>query len=174
MSEGEKTQRGRKPENLWDKYKIGERLPEVQLWYSEGADDKIVAKKLNIGLTTFYKIKKQYPKFSEVLQKGKDIPDEQAVSALFKRVVGYDYEEVITEYKVGENGVVVPSLIRKIKKHVPGDVNAQRFWTMNRRPNDWREKKEISRPSTIKDFDLDSLPPELRANLDEYFQNLDE
>jgi hypothetical protein len=174
MSKGEKTQRGRKPENLWDKYKVGEILAEVQLWYSEGATDDIVAKKLNIGLTTLYKIKNKYPEFKENLKRGKDTADEQVESALFRRALGYEIEETTQEIKVNADGTAQPAIIRKTKKKVPPDVTAQIFWLKNRRPNEWRDKKEIGRPPTIKDFDLEVISPELRARLEEeLFQDRD-
>ena len=54
------------------------------------------------------------------------------------RAVGYSYHsEKFLQYE--------GQMIRApIVEHVPPDVNACRLWLMNRRPDKWRDKPEVS------------------------------
>ena len=59
-------------------------------------------------------------------------------NALLKRALGYDYVEVKEEI---ENGVVTK--VTRTTKHVSPDVGAAAFWLKNRKPTEWRDRKEV-------------------------------
>ena len=64
--------------------------------------------------------------------------DRQVENALLKRALGYEYKEVSEKF---EGGVLTE---RKItKKHVVPDITAQIFWLKNRKPEEWRDKREV-------------------------------
>lgn len=67
---------------------------------------------------------------------------------MFKRAVGYRYDEVIREpgtvvdEETGEEKRVMVET-KRVTKEVQPDVTAQIFWLKNRKPEQWRDKKDI-------------------------------
>lgn len=107
----------------------------------DGLTDEQIALKMGIGISTFYEWLNKFPELSDAIKKGKAPVDIEVESALLKRALGYDYEEVITEVEeLGEGRQ--KKHIRKIRKHMPGETAAQIFWLKNRRPGRWRDKVE--------------------------------
>ncbi|HQE49834.1 MAG TPA: hypothetical protein PKV93_10855, partial [Fervidobacterium sp.] len=62
--------------------------------------------------------------------------------ALLKRALGYEYEEVKQIIEKDEKGKD-RKRIEKTIKHVIPDTTAQIFWLKNRKPHEWRDKREI-------------------------------
>ena len=54
-------------------------------------------------------------------------------NALFRRAIGYEYDEVTYECGVET---------KRVRKHVVGDVTAQIYWLKNRRPDLWRDRRD--------------------------------
>jgi hypothetical protein len=135
--------KGRPNEDLFLKYHIEEKMKEIEILCRSGAIDKDLAKFLKVSLTTFYKIKRQSKELSEIVRNSKVVADLQIENALYKIAVGFDYEETTQEVKTNEDGSASPVLIRKTKKHIPGNVTAQIFWLKNRRPEKWRDKHVV-------------------------------
>ena len=116
----------------------------------DGLTDEQIALKMGIGISTFYEWLNKFPDLSDAIKKGKAPVDIEVESALLKRALGYDYEEVITEVEEipvgkgsdGQQIIHQKKHIRKIKKHMPGETAAQIFWLKNRRPGRWRDKVE--------------------------------
>jgi hypothetical protein len=109
----------------------------------EGFNDKQIADKLGIGLSSFYKYQREFSEFLESLKKGKAPVDFKAENALLKRVLGYTYEEKTTEMRIDEKGNTKPVVVKIVKKEVPPETTAIIFWLKNRRPDKWREKQSI-------------------------------
>lgn len=103
-----------------------------------GAIDKEMADLFNVSEQTLNTWKKHYPEFLESIKKGKTIADAGVALKLFKRAVGYDYEELHVEKK-GRKVV----LRRTVNKHMPADTTAQIFWLKNRQPEKWRDKQDV-------------------------------
>lgn len=128
-----------------------------------GATDEEMANILNIATSTLYEWKKEYPKFSESITKGKIIADAEIAESLFNRAKGYEFKEVKVESSTGlngddlfnaianENDSEITSLVEEYgigkvvttKKHIPADVAAAFIWLKNRRPKEWKDKKEV-------------------------------
>lgn len=144
----------------------------------DGVNEKQIASALNVAYSTFKEYKKKFPAFSALLKKGKEISFAQVENALYKRAIGYDYEEVRTEYiergKDRKNGnltitdKVKDKKVTRITKHVPGDVTAQIFIAKNRRPDKWADKHQIeNRVTDVTEAEkyqavFESLTPEQR------------
>lgn len=128
---------------LYEKYKITEKIPMIEAWCRNGATDLIIAKKLHMGKTTFYKLKRESPELCELLKRDKDYYDDLVENALHKSTLGFEYEETTQERRVNVDGTTTPILIRKIKKFIPPSIIAQIYWTKNRRPETWRDKQVI-------------------------------
>lgn len=109
----------------------------LQSWARDGLTDEQIAGNMGISHTTLYEWRKKYPNISEALKKGKEVVDVEVENALYKRAIGYDYEETTEEQS--EDGYKK----RVIKKHMPPDTTACIFWLKNRKPREWRDKQEV-------------------------------
>jgi hypothetical protein len=134
---------------------------------------------MGIALSTLSEWKKKYTEFSGALKEGKSQANAEVENALYKRAVGYDYEEVkvvaVPESKK-PSGKKEILKIEKTVKHVPADVAAIKLWLKNRTDH-WRDVQEIEQELTGKDggpvevraqsVDLSKLTDEELADLDE-------
>ena len=109
----------------------------LQSWARDGLTDEQIAGNMGISHTTLYEWRKKYPNISEALKKGKEVVDVEVENALYKRAIGYDYEETTEEQS--EDAYKK----RVIKKHMPPDTTACIFWLKNRKPREWRDKQEV-------------------------------
>lgn len=115
----------------------------IEGWCREGLIEKDIAKKLGVAYSTFRKYKNEYSALSAALKKGKEIADYEVENSLFKRAVGYEYEEKKVINYINEDGTEREFKREVQKKQVPPDVTAQIFWLKNRKPDKWRDKQEI-------------------------------
>lgn len=126
-----------------------EGLIKLEGWARDGLTDDQIAKNIGINRDTLYRWKKAHSDISDALKKGKEVIDRQVENALLKRALGYTYEEVTFEGDVE---------VKRVIKQVVPDTTAQIFWLKNRKPEDWRDKREI-----IKDDDNDQVLLFLKA-----------
>ncbi len=102
-----------------------------------GATDDEVAKALGVCVRTLYRWQSQHPEFCQALKAGKEVADNRIERALYHKAAGYTYD---SEKIFQNNGEVVRV---KITEHVPPDTTAMIFWLKNRRPDLWRDKREV-------------------------------
>lgn len=114
-----------------------EGLLKIEGWARDGLTDKQVAHNMNIAESTLHEWKKKYSVLSESLKRGKEVVDRQVENALLKRALGYEFKE--TTQELTEDGMRVTKVITK--QQTP-DTTAQIFWLKNRKPDEWRDKKE--------------------------------
>lgn len=140
-----------------------EGLLKIEGWARDGLTDEQIAHNMGISPSTLYEWKKKYPEILEALKKGKEVVDREVENALLKRALGYEYEEVKQIIEKDENGKD-RKRVEKITKHVPPDTGAQIFWLKNRKPNEWRDKRDVSVDGTIdtKVSKLDSILKQLK------------
>lgn len=75
---------------------------------------------------------------------------ENVENALLKRALGYSYVETIREQVIDYDkttGLPVGSHLeikKEITKEVVPDTTAQIFWLKNRRPEEWRDKRDVA------------------------------
>jgi len=124
-----------------------ENLLRLEAWARDGLTDEDIANNIGIVKSTFYEWKNKHRDFSNALKKGKEVADIIVENALYKRAIGYDYEEVKTI--TSADGVVMQKTITK--KHVPADITAQIFWLKNRKPNIWRDKLDVESDEETKE-----------------------
>lgn len=118
-----------------------EGLIKIEGWARDGLSNKQIAQNIGIREGTIYEWIKNYPEFSEALKKGKEVIDREVENALLKRALGYQAEETKTYVKDDGNGKKNKH-VEKVKKHLAGDVTAMIFWLKNRKPEEWRDRKE--------------------------------
>lgn len=121
-----------------------EGLLKIEGWARDGLTDEQIAANMGIRRETLIDWKKKYPNIYNTLKKGKEVIDRQVENALLKRALGYKYDEVTQENIKGE--LVVTKVVTK---EVQPNVTAQIFWLKNRKPEEWRDKKEIDHSGTL-------------------------
>ncbi|KZM54922.1 transposase [Aeribacillus pallidus] len=143
-----------------------ENLTLLEGWARDGLTDEQIAHNMGIKRQTLYDWKKKYPDISDALKRGKEVVDRQVENSLLKRALGYEYEEVTKELI---NGTML--ITKKVKKYQPPDTTAAIFWLKNRRPDKWRDKRDVEHSGKVANkIDLSGLSiEELRklAELDE-------
>ena len=110
----------------------------LEAWARDGLTDEQIALKMGINVATLYRYKQSYCEICDALKKGKEIVDIQVENALFKRAMGYEYEE--TKIIISEND---GKRVETVKKQMPPDTTAQIFWLKNRKPEKWRDRVEV-------------------------------
>lgn len=118
-----------------------EALTVLRGWARNGLTDKTIADNMGITTSTLYEWKKKYPEISEALKKGKDIYDDEMEEALAIRGQGQWVEEVTTIVDEDSLGRMHKK-IQTTKRYIPPDTTAIIFWLKNRRPEQWRDKRE--------------------------------
>lgn len=110
-----------------------------------GATDKEIANFFNVEEKTINNWKEKESEFLQSIKDGKEKADADVASSLFKRALGYEYEEVKEETR-GDK--VVSKTITK--KQIPPDVAAINIWLKNRRGKikddegqRWADKQEV-------------------------------
>lgn len=125
------------------------KLLQIEAWAKDGLTNEDIANNIGISTVTLYDWCNKFPSFLNALKKGKEVADIIVENALYKRAIGYSYEETVTEItkepyikKDGTVGEREHKHIKKITKTALPDVTAQIFWLKNRKPEAWREKQE--------------------------------
>ena len=111
-----------------------EGLLKIEGWARDGLTDEQIAENMGVSRSTLNSWKEKYSDISDTLKRGKEIVDRQVENALLKRALGYRYDEVTME-----NGVET----KRVTKEVMPDTTAQIFWLKNRKPEEWRDKKDV-------------------------------
>jgi len=107
--------------------------PKLAFWLAQaGLTDEQIAEEIAIHTDTLYQWRKVHPEFSEALKGGKATPDDEVEAALLRRAKGFKYAEG------GKEKVALP------------DTTACIFWLKNRRPGEWRDKREHDVTGNIK------------------------
>lgn len=117
-----------------------EGLLKIEGWARDGLTNEQIAGNMGISRETLNQWSKKYPDISDALKKGKEVVDRQVENALLKRALGYEYDEITMEY--GKE-------TKRVTKQVAPDVTAQIFWLKNRKPEQWRDKRDIEHSGEI-------------------------
>ena len=121
-----------------------EGLLKLEGWARDGLTDEQIANNMGITAKTLYEWKNKYSEICDALKRGKEVIDIQVENALLKSALGYQYEEE-TATKEG--------IVTLIKVAHP-NTTAQIFWLKNRKPAEWRDKKEmdVTMKEKLEDF----------------------
>lgn len=160
----------------YHRWLTAEGLLMLEAWARDGLTDEQIAKNVGIACSTLYVWKGSYPEITEALKKGKEVVDIQVENALLKRALGYAFTEVtkerVAERDPGTGEILGSSMIvtKEVIKEVTPDVTAQIFWLKNRKPEAWRDVKNIdanvqTATSGLTNEQLDSLIAELESTL---------
>lgn len=122
-----------------------------------GATNEKMAEFFNVSLACFKVWMDTYPDFVAAVKKGRADADAAVVKSLYRRANGYTVKEVtedhtkaIPEQQLGvdEDGdlgteIELKPTVRVTVKEIPPDPTSMIFWLKNRRPAEWRDKKEV-------------------------------
>lgn len=139
----------------------------VRAMCERGAVDKDIADALGIGLSTLYRWKVELQEFRDALKRGKDVADDVVEAALFRRATGYTHDAVkIMTVSVGDGSSRVEEV--PYVEHYAPDTTAAIFWLKNRRPEAWRDKREVELSGEVSTGpDLSTLSTDERAVMKE-------
>ena len=113
----------------------------IEGWARQGLTDEQIASNIGIGTTTFYTWVDRFPVIRESLKKGKAPVDFEVENALYKRAVGFEYEE--TETLIEEVNGETKKKVKRIKRTALPDTSAIIFWLKNRKPEEWRKMNPV-------------------------------
>lgn len=132
-------------EVVFDDYPVGKYAKKIDWWTSKqgielisswrqaGASIKDIYEKIGVDVRTFRSWRKKCSDLEEALVVGKEITNARVIDALYKRAVGFYYDEITSELVEGEMRVV-----RSVRKYCPPDTKAILSWLYNRYPQEWR------------------------------------
>ena len=116
----------------------------IGAWARNGLTDEQIAHNMGINRRTLSDWKNKYDPISLTLKKNKEIVDYEVENALLKRALGYSYTETTIERKLNEDtGEYEMVTTKEVVKEVIPDTTAQIFWLKNRKPDEWRDKKNV-------------------------------
>lgn len=142
-----------------------EGLLKIQGWARDGLSDKQIAHNIGITQTTLYEWQKRFPELSEALKKGKEVVDREVENAMLKRALGYEYDEVTQEPVTDKDtGITEMRVTKRVTKQIVPDVTAQIFWLKNRKPEEFRDKRDVELSGSV---DLGSIIEKARGRADE-------
>lgn len=105
--------------------------------YAEaGLTEMEMASLFGVSAPTFRLWKANNPELLAILKLNKEKADERVEQSLFNRAMGYSCDE--TDIRVVDGKIVKTEIVR----HYPPDTTAAIFWLKNRKPRDWRDKRE--------------------------------
>lgn len=110
-------------------------LTKLEGWVRDGLTDAQVANNIGVNPRQIYRWRKTHPEFDKIMKRSKAVVDVQVENALLKRALGYD----VTEYFVDADGNR-----KEVQKQMPPDVTAQIFWLKNRKPQEWRDRRDVA------------------------------
>lgn len=119
-----------------------EGLLKIEGWARDGLIDEQIAHNIGIARSTLYGWKNDYPVIDEALRKGKEVVDREVENALLNKALGYNYIEEQESEEIDPDGEVTKKKTTRTK-HVSADTTAQIFWLKNRKPAEWRDRKEV-------------------------------
>lgn len=139
----------------YEQWLTEEGLLQLEAWARNGLTDEQIAANMGITRSTLNEWKKKYSDISDTLKRGKDIVDIQVENALLKRALGYTYIET-TQERVDDydpyTGLKTGShmeVTKTVTKEVQPDTTAQIFWLKNRKPDTWRDKRDVGIEGTL-------------------------
>ena len=133
----------------YEQWLTNEGLLQLEAWARNGLTDEQIATNIGISRSTLNEWKNRFSDISDTLKKGKEIIDIQVENALLKRALGYSYiettKELVTDYDPNSGKVIGSHLevTKEVTKEVQPDTTAQIFWLKNRKPESWRDKRDV-------------------------------
>jgi hypothetical protein len=104
-----------------------------------GATDADLADFFGVSRVTVRRWSLVHEAFGREMKDGKKAADDRVERSLYHRAMGYTFEAVKIFHPAGAAGPVYAPY----QEHVPPDPQSMMFWLKNRRPDLWKDKREI-------------------------------
>jgi hypothetical protein len=116
-----------------------EMAAQARKLYRAGWIDDQVAEFFEVSLSSIYLWRTKHKEFAEACRLGKEEPDDLVEEALYKRARGYDRRAEKVHFD--KDGNVSRA---EIIEHYPPDPKAAMNWLKNRRPKEWKDRREVT------------------------------
>jgi len=97
-----------------------------------------MADHLGVTTSTLYNWMEEHPEFMDAVTRRRAMADDMVEGSLYGSTLGYT--RTLKEQKLDKDGCT-HDLERDV--HIPANPNAGLAWLKNRRPDTWREKREV-------------------------------
>ena len=134
----------------YEQWLTEEGLLQLEAWARNGLTDEQIAANIGISRSTLNEWKNRFSDISDTLKRGKEIVDIQVENALLKGALGYTYKETTREAQFNPQTEQYEMVVTKeVTKEVVPDTTAQIFWLKNRKPEEWRDKKDVEHSGSV-------------------------
>ena len=141
---------GEMAKGKYEKWSEPDGLLCLEAWARDGCTDETISKKMGVAKSTLNEWKLKFSAISDALKRGKEPVDIEVENALLKKATGF-FQKITKVHKVKtvkmKDGMRLETeeLIEKEEDvYFPPETVAQIFWLKNRKPDQWREKREPS------------------------------
>lgn len=140
----------------FQKWLTHEGLLKIEGWAKDGLTDEQIAHNIGITRETLNQWCKRFSDISDTLKRGKEVVDREVENALLKRALGYKFTEVTKERVIkydpttGEATGSHLVVTKEVEKEVQPDTTAQIFWLKNRKPEQWRDKRDVELDAEVR------------------------
>jgi len=125
---------------IWETY-VRPRVCEILEWKREYFTNNEIAQKLGITIRQFNKVLAENKTLKDLMDEGDKYIVKQVEGAIFRRAMGYTYdEETLETYRSGGKPVTKKKIV---KKHVEGSVAAQQFLLTNLKPEKYQKLDKV-------------------------------
>lgn len=118
----------------------------------QGKTEKEIAEIIGVSQQTLINWKWKDLEFLYSFREAKQEADQIVEAALFRRATGYSHPE--TKILTTQDGGVV---VEEVIKYYPPDSTAAKFWLMNRKARDWKEKTEVEQTVEVKGVSAEDI-----------------
>jgi len=136
----------------------------IAAWTRDGLDKEQVAIKCGVSRETFRRWCKQFPEIAQAVSRSSEPVDVEVENSLHNRSLGYTVQLKktfkIRRVKYNDKGVKIEEyeeLAQGIDEmHIPADTVAMIYWLKNRKPDRWKDKREVL---TNINLDIEDISP---------------
>lgn len=161
----------------YEKWLEEDNLALLGAWAKAGLTQEQIAKNMDISLSTFKEWKNKYPAISAVLKIGREQADYVMENSLYKKGTGFSVRVrkpiklKTVEYNREGKKIKEQEKIEyaEYDEYYPPDVTAQIFWLKNRKPDDWRDRREA--PPEKEEYEDDGFIAALTGTAAQVFKN---
>lgn len=132
-----------------------ENLTKIKDWMQDGCTLTDLATRMGISRATLRSWRAKHQELDDAINEGAIPADDGAENSLYKRVTGMTVTERHYEERYcKETQQFEKVLVKEVVKELPPDTKACIYWLQNRRPDKWKDKREIDLDSSSREFKM--------------------